>query len=188
MLFYAGGNELNPTAPGYSFWQNSISDLGRTIAWSGKNNIIAQVLFSISMGLWGFSFVPSIYALSTLLSESKQRSLFSKVSTFFAFLCVMFLICEIAFFPIDIYPEIHNILAFISYLSLFIVEITYSIIIFLDKNYPDKYAICFLAVAVVIIIYFIITNAVSQKLVSITLTLTTLIIFPGAWKMANRKK
>ena len=34
MLFYAGGTMLNPNAPGYSYWANFYTDLGRACGYS----------------------------------------------------------------------------------------------------------------------------------------------------------
>jgi len=188
MTFYAGGNEFNPDAPGYSFWLNSISDLGRTVAWSGKSNIISQVLLCISMILWGLSFVPSMHALSSFFSESRRRKLVTEIGLIFAFLCVFFLVFDVVLFPVDTQPQLHAIFAASSYLSLLVVEILYSITIFLDMNYPKKHALCFLAVAAVILIYFIFNNPISQKLISITITIATLIVFYDAWKIVEKRR
>jgi hypothetical membrane protein len=38
MILYPGGTFLRPASPGYSFFQNSLSDLGSTVAWSGRAN------------------------------------------------------------------------------------------------------------------------------------------------------
>jgi hypothetical membrane protein len=38
MILYPGGTFLRPASPGYSFFENSLSDLGSTVAWSGEAN------------------------------------------------------------------------------------------------------------------------------------------------------
>ncbi len=38
MILYPGGTFLHPAAPGYSLFQNSLSDLGSTVAWNGQVN------------------------------------------------------------------------------------------------------------------------------------------------------
>ncbi|NVM53605.1 MAG: hypothetical protein HWN66_07860 [Candidatus Helarchaeota archaeon] len=187
MVFYAGGNSVNPSAPGYSFLLNYWSDLGRVVAWSGKNNIISQVLFSIAMIGWGISFVPSIQALSSLFSESRRGKLFCKIGTISALISVLLLFCEVAFFPVDVHPLPHTILAALGYLTLLIVEILYAIVMFWDENYPNKHAICFLVVAVVICLWAIFRQPVLQKSVTFTLAIATLIVFYDAWKMTAEK-
>ena len=188
MIVYGGGNEFNPAAPGYSFWLNSISDLGRTVAWSGKNNIISQIFLCLSMILWGLSFVPSMHALSSFFSESRREKLLTEIGLIFAFLCVFLLVLDVVLFPVDAQPQLHAIFAASSYLSLLVAEILYSITMFLDMNYPKKHALCFLAVAVVILIYFIFNNPISQKLISITITIATLIVFYDAWKIVEKRR
>lgn len=48
MFFYAGGTALNPNTSGYTFWANFFSDLGRTRAWSGRNNTISLIIWIIT--------------------------------------------------------------------------------------------------------------------------------------------
>jgi hypothetical protein len=38
MILYPGGTVLRPATRGYSFFENSLSDLGGTVAWSGQAN------------------------------------------------------------------------------------------------------------------------------------------------------
>ena len=56
MLFYPGGTHINPNSKGYSFFQNFLSDLGLTVACSGKENLVSCVLFTISFAIFGVSF------------------------------------------------------------------------------------------------------------------------------------
>jgi hypothetical protein len=139
------------------------------------------------MILWGISFAPSIQALSSLLLESKRGRLFTKMGIIFAYICVGLLFCEMAFFPVDLQPQLHGVFAASSYFSLLFMEILYALVMLSDKNYPHKYAICFLAVAVAIINYFIFNTPLSQKLISITISIATLVVFYNAWKM-NKKR
>ena len=48
-FFYGGGNYVNKDASYYNFFQNFISDLGRTTSHSGDDNTISIILFSIGM-------------------------------------------------------------------------------------------------------------------------------------------
>ena len=51
MLTYAGGTQDNLSNPGYSFWFNTFSDTGRTVAHNGKPNITALIFFSIAISI-----------------------------------------------------------------------------------------------------------------------------------------
>jgi hypothetical protein len=177
ILLYAGGNSVSPSAPGYSFLLNSWSDLGRTIAWSGKNNFGAQVFFSLAMILWAISFVPSVYTLSTFFLESKTEKIFGTVGTICAFICSFTLFITVVFFPLDIHPLPHNIFAAIGYLSLLIVEILFTYLMFANAKHPKKHALCFLIVVIAILLYIIFGAALFQKLVSFSLLFATIIVF-----------
>ncbi len=182
MVFYAGGNSVNPTASGYSFWLNSWSDLGRTVAWSGKNNMLSQLFFSLAMVVWGISYAPSIYALASLFTESPRGKLYCKLGTICAVICVASLFIEVVFFPADLHPDPHLILAAIGYLFLLLVLILFALVMVWDKNYPTIHAMFFLAPAVCIVLYGVFAAPILQKSVSVTLILVTFIVFYDALK------
>jgi len=47
MFLYPGGTFFNRSAPRYSFFQNSLSDLGSRIAWGGQENSLSA-MFSVA--------------------------------------------------------------------------------------------------------------------------------------------
>jgi len=55
MLVYPGGTPLRPAIRGYSFFQNSLSDLGSTVAWNGQANpgALLHLAASIILALAG---------------------------------------------------------------------------------------------------------------------------------------
>ncbi|TFG05277.1 MAG: hypothetical protein EU536_02540 [Promethearchaeota archaeon] len=180
--FYAGGTRLNPAAPGYSFLLNSWSDLGRTVAWSGEQNLVSQMFFSIAMVVWGLSFAPSVHALEAMIAKSKFSRKIGKVGISFAYVCVFALLAEVIFFPEDVYPQLHSVFAIIGYFGLFMGEVLFACLILLNETYPKKYALCFLEVGVVILLFFIFNNPLLQKAVTFSLSITTPIIFRYSWK------
>lgn len=185
MLFYAGGNIFNPSAPGYSIWANTWSDLGRTVAWSGNSNFFSLIFFMIAMVGWAISYVPSIYALTPYFSATPRGKLFGILGTVFAIVCASCLVGDV-FLPADLYPQPHNIFAGIGYLALLGAEVSFAYLMFSNEHHPNKHAICFSAVAAVIILYLIfnmfLNSAPFQKAVSITLVITTFIVFYDVWK------
>lgn len=71
MFFYGGGTAWGNTAEGYTFWQNFLSDLGRTVSYSGVENTVSSPLFNFSLGLFGITLIllysASFRLFSTLL-------------------------------------------------------------------------------------------------------------------------
>lgn len=58
MLVYPGGTPLESNAPGYSFFGNYLSDLGRSVAWSGVPNPLGSILFNTSLMVLGLATIP----------------------------------------------------------------------------------------------------------------------------------
>jgi hypothetical protein len=71
MFFYGGGTPWDPSAEGYTFWQNFLSDLGRTVAYNGVENTVSSPLFNFCLGMYGVTLVlfysASFRLFSTLL-------------------------------------------------------------------------------------------------------------------------
>ena len=77
MFFYGGGTAWGNTAEGYTFWQNFLSDLGRTVSYSGVENTVSSPLFNFSLGLFGITLI---------LLYSASFRLFSFVFAGFSFI------------------------------------------------------------------------------------------------------
>ena len=67
MFFYGGGTPLDHSMEGYTFWENFLSDLGRTVAYSGVENSISSPLFNSSLGLFGLSLILLYSAMFRLI-------------------------------------------------------------------------------------------------------------------------
>lgn len=186
IVFYPGGYELNPSAPGYSFVYNSWSDLGRVFAWSGEFNSISRIFFSIAMIGWAMSFPPSIYGLTSFFKGRSEK--LKMLGVLFAVICASTLFVEVIFFPADIYPLEHMIFAALGYIPLLGVETIFAFIMITEGNYPNKYGILFLVVATVIVFYFIFNLAILQKMVSITLALATIVVFYDAIQRIKKEE
>ncbi|NVM31458.1 MAG: hypothetical protein HWN65_21650 [Candidatus Helarchaeota archaeon] len=182
VVFYAGGNFFNPSAPGYSMWLNSWSDLGRTVAWSGEINFISQLFFSLACVFWIISFVPSIHALQSLFSESRLGKLLSNTGTLFALISAITVFLFVFFFSEDLHPFPHRFFAVLGYFSFLLAEILYAFVMFIDKNYPNTRAMGFLAVGIVLFLFLIFNAAILQKLVTFIHTIVILIVFYSAVK------
>lgn len=65
---YAGGSRDVPAASGYSLSKNWLSDLGRQVAWNGKDNLEAAGIFNSSVTLLGVGLL-ILFLLSIRAAE-----------------------------------------------------------------------------------------------------------------------
>lgn len=75
MVRYPGGQPWDTDAPGYSFWHNTLSDLGKNVALNGEPNAMSNFMLLsgglaalISMTLW--LVLPWIFACSSAMRRS----------------------------------------------------------------------------------------------------------------------
>lgn len=195
MFFYTGGTYHNPSNPGYDFWNNFLSDLGRTKSFSGRSNAVSFVITTITLSIFGFSFIPFFLALTSHFSKESKSQKWVSVST--AFFGIIAAICNIgvAFTPWDLYLLEHNLFVFGAFTSTFLACILCSIVIFLNKNYPNKYAIVFIAFSIAMNLYILLTifgpwdkegftlQITGQKIIVYCMCSTFIIQGYGAWKM-----
>lgn len=151
MIFYTGGTRDNPSIPGYSFWANSISDSGRTVAYSGASNIISMVILSVALIIYAISFIPFYLKISNLFKEGKSEKISSIIGTILGIVSSITLI-GIAFTPADILIEPHMLFVYIGYASVFFNAIFYAIAMYMNKKFPKIYAIILIVFAFV---YFV---------------------------------
>ena len=53
MFFYGRGTSWDKSAEGYTFWHNVLSDLGRTISYSGVPNTVSSPMFNVALSFFG---------------------------------------------------------------------------------------------------------------------------------------
>ena len=135
MIFYAGGTAVNKNAPGYSFWANFFSDLGMVKAWSGRDNTISYIIYTVSLTIVGVVVIPFNLAFKHVFNESSKEKKLSKGGSLFGILFGIFVI-PIAFAPHDIYPMEHFIFVLIAFTALLISIIIYAVVIHSSKSYP----------------------------------------------------
>lgn len=184
MLFYAGGTYSNPDAPGYSFWANFLSDLGRTRAFSGKDNTVSMVLYAIALSFWAISFFPFFLALRSLFTEGEVEKILSTIGTLLGMIAAIGLI-GIAFTPADILGGPHIIFVYIGYIALLHLGIIYSITLFKSEKLPIQYAIIFL-IWTIIFMNTLTMGVVGQKIGRYSTIICFAYIGYGAWKLEKR--
>jgi hypothetical protein len=138
MGFYAGGTFKNPNTIGYSFWQNFFSDLGRTIALSGRTNIISFLIFTISALILASSLIFFIIAMPILFKSDKLQFNLAQVNIVIGILAGFFMFCVI-FTPWNLFPTVHMTFSKLFSFTSLIVLILFSVLILKNKTYPNIY-------------------------------------------------
>ncbi|MHA1106055.1 MAG: hypothetical protein ACTSPN_10105 [Promethearchaeota archaeon] len=191
MTFYTGGTRDYPSVPGYSFWANTLSDSGRTVAYSGIPNTISMVLFTIALTIYAILFIPFYLKISDLFNEGKYEKYFSNVGTFLGIVASISFI-GIACTPADILIGPHTLFVFIGYAAILFNAVCYSIAMYLNKNFSKVYAhilIIFALVHLITLIMGIIGLAsdrnlmvLGQKIGRFAAMTTFFILAYGIWK------
>lgn len=198
MLFYTGGTRINPFTSGYTFWMNYISDLGRSIAYSGVPNTVSQIFFIIMELIWVSTFIVLLIFLSASLIGSQKRKWLGASGGISAVISGLVLIGTVLS-PEDIYPELHMVFALGYYLTMALMAIFIALAIIVEKKFSIKYAILFIILALFLLIYAIISliglnfpltsellilYVVGQKVITYTLLAATCVISYGMWKLS----
>lgn len=195
MLFYAGGTSLDPTRPGYSFFQNFFSEIGLTVAHSGESNIIAFIFFSLAFFIVGITLMPSFIAFPFFFKKTKIEKWFTTTGSVIG-LFTSFCFIGITFVPADINIAAHAWFVQMGFISGFVVSLLYSTAIFLNKTYPKKYSYNFMVFTAFLASYLILMlmgtdietiegltiQATGQKIILYTFAICLFIHGYGAWK------
>jgi hypothetical membrane protein len=196
MFFYAGGSLNNPDAQGYSFWTNFLSDLGRARGYSGKSNTISSILFTLVYSLFGILLIPFLIAVTHFFEKNQNERRLSKLGTGFGIVSAITLI-GIAFTPWDIYTVAHGIFTGLQPIVVVLSLVFYSIAMFRNKKYPNRYAFTFLVltgiwmISIIISILGMYDTTLGDLVITVTLqkitTFSSLICLfiqgHGAWKL-----
>lgn len=195
MLTYAGGTQDNPSNPGYSFWFNSISDTGRTVAHNGKPNITALIFFSIAISISAITLVPFFIVLPRLFNEGSLENKFTKIGGYLGILSSIAMI-GVVFTPADILYPPHTIFALLSYFSNLGTFIAYTIAIYRSKSFSRLYTYYFIIALLVFCVSLVIGLSglaigirsfltIGQKIGTIALLISYLVLTNGAWNLED---
>lgn len=195
MLVYAGGTYDNPASVGYNFFQNYFSDLGRTISHSSNQNTISWLLFTVSMIAAGLGFLSFFAEYHRFFTENDSTKRLSLIASIFG-LIAGFLFLGIGLIPSDINQPLHLALMYAAFASISLSVVLFTIVLYLNRDYPRPYFYTFIVEMVIIFLYLALLffgpsrftaeglpiQATGQKLAVYSLVISFLIQGYGAWK------
>ena len=148
MLFYPGGTFIDSSTEGYSFFMNFFSDLGNRISYSGHDNLISHILFSSTLTIFAFSNL--FFMIGSNYIFKHMRNLCNSLVTIS--LLAIWSLLGVVFSPGDIYPTNHVFFAHNATFWTCIAFLIYSINIFLNTDYSNKYIIPFLTYVITLLV------------------------------------
>lgn len=154
MFAYTGGTNANPQNPGYSFFTNFFSDLGRTVSYNGLPNPISRVLFSTALTCAGAGLALFFIAFTQFFVTPHWARVLSFVGSLFgigAGICFI----GVAFTPADIARPWHGQFVLWAFALFPIAVLCYIPVILKRDEYPNIYAFSFIAFAVLLVLYFV---------------------------------
>ena len=143
MWLYPGGTYLNGAVEGYSFFQNSLSDLGGTTGWNGRPNPgwPLHVLASVLLALTGAATLAGLVRVYSASSRARRASVAAAV--------VVLVACGglvgAGFTPHDQLPALHGRFALLAVGSLPIATSLMFLATAHDHRFPRRVPAAWLA-------------------------------------------
>ncbi|MHA1929250.1 MAG: hypothetical protein ACTSV2_11810 [Candidatus Thorarchaeota archaeon] len=170
IIAYTGGSAVDPDSPGFSMLHNFLSDLGRTVAYSGNSNLISSLIFNASLFLTGALMIPYFIALPKIFQGTREPLWFSILGSVIGVIFALTFIGG-ALTPSDLYMETHlmfGALAFVSGLPIVVFH-TFAILGF--PSYPNRYALVYLALGIILSLFLYAMFQAGSTELSLTVTI-----------------
>jgi hypothetical membrane protein len=156
MLLYPGSTYRDNLTTGYSFTENFLSDLGRTLTFSGEINFISAQLFNMSLILAGAVFTLFYLHVRKVFNKENLRTL-AFIGSFFGILGGLSLV-GIGLTPADLYLDLHIICANWLFRFMCIASLFYTVVIFRHSALKNKYAAGYMVFTISILLYILISE------------------------------
>ena len=201
MLFYPGGTMTNPTASGYSFFANVLSELGMTYTYAGQPNTLSRVLFTAALSSTGAGLAAFFLAFRQFFVVSRSGRVLSGIGSVFGLVCAISLVGA-AFTPIDVHEQWHFGLVTCALGAFAAAAVLYASAIRRERDYPDRFALVFNVFGLLLLIYLFLVmlgpprsapegmmlQATAQKIVVYASVISVFIQALGARKLARARR
>lgn len=146
MALYPGGTGRNPSTRGYSMFQNSLSDLGATIAWGGQDNSLGQRFFLAGFGLATVAIVACLASLVRLYSQSPAARGAARAAVSLGVLASASL-AGAALTPEDRNPALHGHFTTLALVAGLVATLLLALATARDERFPRRVPVGWLVLA-----------------------------------------
>ena len=154
MFFYTGGTGSNPSSPGYAFFENLLSDLGRLYAYSGQFNLESCVIYNISLFLMGALLIPYFIAVPNFFKGLKEAKWFC-IAGSVAGIFISLMLIGASLTPADLLIDIHLTFGMLAFFIGIPLAVLFSVAIVTNKKYPNIYAAIYAVLGVVLLVFIL---------------------------------
>lgn len=162
MFLYVGGNEIDPSAPHYSFSRNFFSTLGLTVAY-GQPNTASAILFFIALMSVGLGLILFFLVYPRYFTGQLSCRIWSLLGSAFGIISGVCFV-GVAFTPADLFYDAHVDFVLWAFRLIPIAIVFYTFAILQHRLYPSRNAIGFAVFAALLIAYvWLLTEGPSSK-------------------------
>ena len=192
IAIYPGSTYLNNSSIGYDFFENFLSDLGRTITFNGESNFYSSFFFNNALCIAGLLFMTFYYFLPQFFLKENYYKISIIGSIFGILSCLCFIGTGLT--PADLYLDPHIFYANKIFYFSFPATLIYSFVIIKSSRIKSLYGIGYFGFAIALISYIAILEygpdpkeshfsllfqATSQKVITIFFILSTFMLSRG---------
>lgn len=149
MARYPGGTLIEPNAEGYKFYENFLSDLGRTRAWGGEDNAASAALFNRSVQVLAVSLVPFFLLLPLHAPDRPWIMGLAAALGLFSLLAL----ARIGQTPYDVRGTEHIFALFCWVGLLFAAAALHSMALIFSRDAPSSLGLVSLTLAIIVAAY-----------------------------------
>ena len=150
MLLYPGGTLRDPSTSGYSFFQNSLSDLGSTVAWGGQENSRGAWFFLCGCAILAIAGIACFVTLVHVYSSSPPTRWVARTAGVAGlFSCAALL--GVALMPGDRHPALHGQFTLLALGALLVAILLFALATALDDRFPRRVPFGWLALTLVLV-------------------------------------
>jgi hypothetical membrane protein len=139
MFLYPGGTAVDPSTPGYRFFHNFFSDLGRIVAHNGESNIASAVAFVVALSLAGLGLAIFFVAILPLYRPRRLALALGLVGSLFGVLSGLSF-AGIALTPADVALAVHGWFVVTAFRAFLAATLFHTAAVLLTTHYPNRYA------------------------------------------------
>lgn len=156
-FLYPGGTPLDPSAHGYSFTRNFLSDLGSAVAFNGGRNTAGALLFAGAVLISVVVLAGLVVACVRILSAAPEGRFFARLAAVAAGLaCVGFV--GVALTPLDRAFRLHMVAGMVAFRSFPAATALLAVATVRDRRFRARASVGWAALTVVLVGFILMTH------------------------------